>query len=189
MGDEDIDIVLVNQLKGGKTTAFNQIVLKYKDKVFNTAYRFLGNYQDANDLTQECFVSVHNGIKNFRGESSLSTWIYRIAVNACKNKLKSLERRKDFKTLSLKEKILDIKDNNSPVELFERKELENKVQNAIDSLPEDWKETVILRDIEGLTYEEIAKILGCEVGTIKSRIHRARMSLRDKLKEVVNEVS
>jgi RNA polymerase sigma-70 factor (ECF subfamily) len=184
------DIALVNQLKSGKTIAFNQIVLKYKDKVFNTAYRFLGNYQDASDLTQECFILVYNGIKNFRGESSLSTWIYRITVNTCKNRLKSLERKKDSRTLSLREKILDIKENNdSPVELFERKELESKVQNAIDSLPEDWKEIVILRDIEGLAYYEIAKILECEVGTVKSKLHRARMALKDKLKGIIYEVN
>jgi len=183
------DFELVKQCKEGKVTAFNQIVLKYKDKVFNTAYRFLGNYQDASDLTQECFISVYNGIKDFKGESSLSTWIYRIAVNVCKNKLKSFERKKDSKTISLRDKILDVKDsNNSPVELFEKKEIESRVQDAINSLPSEWKEVVILRDIEGLSYDEIARILQCEIGTVKSRLHRARMVLKDKLKRVICEV-
>lgn len=183
------DSILVAEMKAGKQKAFNQIVLRYKDKVFNTAYRFLGDYQDANDLTQECFVSVYNNIRRFRGESSLSTWIYSITVNTCKNRLKSADRKRALKTVSLKDKVLESRaDNSSPVRMFERKELENSIQNAINSLPDDWREVVVLRDIEELAYEDIATILKCEIGTIKSRLHRARMELKDKLKGCIDNI-
>lgn len=180
------DAGLVKEFKAGKIKAFNEIVIKYKDKVFNTSYRFLGNYQEANDLAQECFITVYDNIESFRGESSLSTWIYRIVINTCKNKLKSFSRKKNIKTVSLKDKILEAKDNtNSPVKLLEKKELEANIQDAINSLQDDWREVVVLRDIEGLDYESIAEAAGCDIGTVKSRLHRARMDLKDKLKSYV----
>lgn len=185
----DSDSVLVLELKAGKQKAFNQIVLRYKDKVFNTAYRFLGDYQEANDLTQECFISIYNNIRKFRGESSLSTWIYSITANTCRNKLKSADKRRALKTVSLKDRILETKDDNSsPVKMFEKKELENSIQNAINSLPDDQREVLVLRDIEDLAYEDIAKILNCEAGTVKSRLHRARMELKDKLKNCIENI-
>ena len=177
---------LVKDLKSGKQKAFDEIVLKYKDKIFNTAYRFLGEWQDANDLTQETFIAVYKNIRKFRGESAVSTWIYRIAVNLCKNKLGSLENRNREKTVSVDEKILNIKNkNDTPHKLLEKKELEITVQKAIDSLPADWKDVVVLKDIEDMPYEEIASVLNCEVGTVKSRLHRARMALREKLAGLV----
>jgi len=180
------DSILLKGLKARKKHSFNQLVFKYKDKIYNTAYRFLADYQEAQDLTQECFVAVYKNVGKFREESSLSTWIFTIAVNLCKNKLKSAEHKKHERTLSLIEKALDVKDDRgNPATFMEKKEFEARIQSELEKLPEDMKEVVILRDIEQLSYEEIAEILNIEQGTLKSRLHRARLQLRHALKEVI----
>jgi len=179
--EQDSD--LLKGLKAGKQHYFNQLVFKYKDKIYNTAYRYLADYQEAQDITQECFVSVHKNIRKFREESSLSTWIFTITVNLCKNKLKSAEHRNHEKTLSIIEKALDVRGN--PAAFVEKKEFETRIQAELERLPVDMKEAVILRDIEQLSYEEISKILNIDLGTVKSRLHRARLQLHDALKGVI----
>ncbi|OGF46608.1 MAG: hypothetical protein A2452_11415 [Candidatus Firestonebacteria bacterium RIFOXYC2_FULL_39_67] len=182
--EQDSD--LLKGLKAGKQHYFNQLVFKYKDKIYNTAYRYLADYQEAQDITQECFVSVHKNIRKFREESSLSTWIFTITVNLCKNKLKSAEHRNHEKTLSIIEKALDVKDDRgNPAAFVEKKEFETRIQAELERLPVDMKEAVILRDIEQLSYEEISKILNIDLGTVKSRLHRARLQLHDALKGVI----
>jgi len=180
------DAVLIKGLKAGKQHYFNQLVFKYKDKIYNTSYRFLADYQEANDITQECFMAVHKNIRKFREESSLSTWIYTITVNLCKNRLKSAGNRMRERTLPIMERALDIKDDKgNPAKFLEKKEFETKIQAEIEKLSSDMKDVVILRDIEQLSYEEIAKILSVDLGTVKSRLHRARLELRTALKEVL----
>jgi len=180
------DSVLLKGLKAGKEHYFNQLVLKYKDKIYNTAYRFLADYQEAQDITQECFVSVHKNIRKFREESSLSTWIFTITVNLCRNKLKSAEHKRQERTLSIIEKALDVKDERgNPAAFVEKKEFEARIQSELEKLSSDMKEVVVLRDIEQLSYEEISKILSVDLGTVKSRLHRARLELRDALKGVL----
>ena len=180
------DAVLVKGLKAGKEHYFNQLVLKYKDKIYNTSYRFLSDYHEANDITQECFVAIHKNIGKFREESSLSTWIFTITVNLCKNRLKSAGNRMRERTLPIIEKALDVKDDSgNPAKFLEKKEFETRIQAEIEKLPEDMKDVVILRDIEQMSYEEISVILGAELGTVKSRLSRGRLLLRDALKGVL----
>lgn len=185
---------MINAFKGGNKTAFDGLVLKYKDMVFNLCYRFLGDYQDANDTAQDTFIKAYKTLKRFRAESSFSTWIYRIAVNTCKNKVKSLEHRYRKQTRSLDNPgtagndnlLIEIADESlsPPIEL-EKKERSILIQKAIKSMPKAKKEIIILRDMEGLSYEEIMTITGLTLGTVKSKIARARSDLREKLRGVI----
>jgi len=188
------DTDLVKAFQAGNKTVFDKLVLKYKDKVFNLCYRFLGDYTEADDCAQEAFVKVYRSLQGFRLESSFSTWLYRLTVNTCKNKLSSLEYRYRKKMVRLNnpkqtdEGIypIEIKDESlSPIIEIERKEKGMLIQKAIDSLPEEQKTVVVLRDIEGLSYEEIVKITGYNLGTLKSKLARARRELQDRLRGVI----
>ncbi|MFH0839840.1 MAG: sigma-70 family RNA polymerase sigma factor [Candidatus Omnitrophota bacterium] len=185
------DSALVSAFQRGDKSAFDRLVLKYKDMVFNLCYRFLGNREEADDCAQETFIKVYRSLKNFRLESAFSTWLYRIAVNTCKNKITSLEYRHRKNTIALNAErksedgfyTLEIKDGSlSPKEILEKKEKDMLLQRAIDSLPEDQKAIVVLRDIEGLSYGEISEIGGYKLGTVKSKLARARQALAKKLR-------
>lgn len=188
------DIELITVFKAGDKTAFDTLVLRHKDMVFNLCYRFLGDFQDANDTAQDVFIKAYKALKRFRAESSFSTWIYRIALNTCKNRIKSLEHRYRKQTKSLDNPGKGRNDNSpmeiaddspSPPEALESKERSMIIQKAIHSLPKAKKEMVLLRDMEGLSYEEIMNITGLNIGTVKSKIARARSDLREKLKGVI----
>ncbi|MFH1368120.1 MAG: sigma-70 family RNA polymerase sigma factor [Elusimicrobiota bacterium] len=175
------------------SSAFDKLVLKYKDRVFNICYRFMGNHDDANDCAQDAFVKVFRSLKHFKGESLFSTWLYSITVNTCKNKLSSLAHRIGKRMVQIDkrretedgEKQRQFKDDGyTPPEMLEMKEREAKVQKAIGSLGKYQKELIILRDIEDLSYEEIAKITGHKLGTVKSGLSRARFHLKEKLREL-----
>lgn len=189
---ENQDLDLIQKCRQGSKEAFDEIVIKYQKKIFNVAYGLLNNYDEASDVAQEVFVRAYAAIKNFRQESALFTWLYRIAVNLSKNRLKVLNReRKRLKSLEdpieqadgeVKMQIPDAKF--SPSQSLDRKEKEEAVRAALCSLENELKEIIILRDIDNLSYEEIARILRINVGTVKSRLHYARMSLKDRLKGV-----
>lgn len=184
------DAELIKSFQSGKKAAFDELVLKHKDKVFNLCYWFLGDYQDANDLAQETFLKAYRALKKFRFESEFSTWIYRIAVNTCKNRLKSFQYRikKKFVHLNNTEAAksnpgVEIADESSSPEIeLGRKEKSRLIQAAINSLAAEKKAVVVLRDIEGLSYEEISSVTGFNLGTVKSKLARARQDLREKLK-------
>jgi RNA polymerase sigma-70 factor (ECF subfamily) len=187
------DAKLIKAFKGGDKAAFDKLVLKHKNKLFNLCYRFLGDYQEANDSAQETFIKVYESLKKFRFQSAFSTWLYRIAVNTCKNKLKSSAYRQKKRMVSLdnpgspdkSQPAMEIQDETySPVKELEKKERMRMVQEAIDTLPTEQKAVVTLRDIEGLSYEEIVEITGFNLGTVKSRLARARLDLRKKLRSV-----
>lgn len=184
------DIDLIKRCQEGSLEAFDALVLKYHKKVFNVAYRLLNNYDEANDIAQEVFVRVFRAIKGFRQESSIFTWLYRITVNLSKNRLKVLAREKR-RTESLDDPIMteegEVKrevaeDKPLPSEILINKENGELIKVALASLDEEFRTVVVLRDIENLSYEEIAQILKINIGTVKSRLHRARMILREKLK-------
>lgn len=192
--EEDPDADLISAFKSGNTHAFDQLVLKYKDRIFNLCYRSLGDYQEAYDTAQEIFIKVYKNLHSFRGEASFLTWLYTIAGNTCKNRLKSLEYRYRSKKVSLNNPYnqengneeRDIEDESgSPLVALEEKEKMKIIQGAIDSLPAEQKLVVILRDIEGLSYDEIIKITGHRSGTVKSKLARARLVLREKLRSII----
>ena len=191
---EQEDKKLINAFLEEDMTGFDKLILKYKDKIFNLCYRFMNDYDEADDAAQETFVKVYRNLKKFRFESSFSTWIYRIAVNTCKNKMSSLNYRINQQMIRLdKPKTsnngvypMEIEDyTHSPERLVERKEKQHIIQKAINSLPVKHRRLVVLRDIEGLSYEEIVEITGNKLGTVKSKLARARELLRKKLKGVI----
>ncbi|MBW2574224.1 MAG: sigma-70 family RNA polymerase sigma factor [Deltaproteobacteria bacterium] len=190
VGSSDQDAALVRAIQAGDMAAFDQMVVKHKDKLFNMVYWFLGDYQEANDCSQEIFIKVFKSIKKFRSESSFSTWLYRIAINTCKNRLKSSAYRWKKKTVPLEnpesseDGSLSYKIQNnspSPANELEKKERLMMIQKAINALPQEQNRVIVLRDIQGLSYQEISDITGLNLGTVKSRLARARLELRNKL--------
>lgn len=185
------DMALVSLIKNGDKEAFTILIKRYEKKVFNILYLQLGNIPDLEDLAQEVFIKVFKNIKNFRGESQFSTWLYRIAMNVSYD-----YRRKNKEVFSLDdplredeedtfEKIIANDNKEDPLSIIEGEELRNKLRKFIRELPKEYQEVLILREYEGLSYEEIAKILNCPIGTVESRLFRARKELKEKiLKEV-----
>lgn len=179
---------LLKKAKSGDVEAFEKLIEEHQGKVFNIAYRMIGNFDDAHDMAQEVFIRVYRSLATFKEQASFSTWIYRITKNVC---LDELRKRKNKNILYIDEDIkldegdisrqLESQDETPEIQL-ERKELKSTIKKAIDALQHDHRLVVILRDIQGFSYEEISKILDCPEGTVKSRINRARKSLRDILK-------
>jgi RNA polymerase sigma-70 factor (ECF subfamily) len=188
------DEVLIRAFQSGDPIAFDKLVLRYKDRVFSLCFRFLGDYQEAENCAQDVFLKIYRSLKNFRFESSFYTWLYRTAVNTCKNRLKSAEYRNLKRHISIKNP--EEGDKNSryaepsderkdPLAEIERKERVSLIQEAIDSLPAEHKGVIVLRDIEGLSYREIINITGYGLGTLKSKLARARAGLRQKLGRMI----
>lgn len=187
---------LLVKAKNGDLAAFEKLIENYQKKVYNIVYRMIGNPDDASELTQEVFIRVFRSIRNFKEESQFSTWIYKIATNIC---LDEFRKQKKHKVISLDEEIKSdegemkrqIEDNKpQPDIIAERNELKKTVRNAILALPDEYRIVIIMRDIKGLSYEEIAQITKCPEGTVKSRINRARKALKTILysnKELLNE--
>lgn len=192
--ETDEDRVLVDRTIRGSRESFDILVEKYYRKIYNLAYRFVGDSEEANDLAQEIFTAAYQNLKKFRGESKFSTWLFQIATNRGKNRFKYLKRRGYFANRGGGESEDDregyqreVPDTSAgPEDLMAGKQIQKIVQDAIDELEPDHKEIVILRDIEGFSYDEIARILDLPEGTTKSRLHRARMVVKDKLKKVLS---
>ncbi len=184
------DMQLVSRARGRDVEAFQTLVLRYQDRVFNTAYRFTGDRGLAEDITQEAFFKAYKGLKKFKGKSSFSTWLYRITVNACTSEWRKSAARKRGNEIPFPgsgggepgRPFDPPAEESDPADAAERKEKSALVQEAIASLEDDFRIVVILRDIEGFSYEEIADILDRPVGTVRSRLHRARGDLKEKLK-------
>lgn len=181
------DEELVARSKNGDINAFEELVCRYERKIYTVTYRLMGNHEDANDFAQEALLRAFQAIKNFRGEASFLTWICRIATNVCRDELR---KRYRTTTESLDERIiLDegevtkqyASSDMGPAEIYEQKEFQGKIQGLINNLSPEFRLTLVLRDIYGYSYEEIAEQLKCSLGTVKSRINRARNYLKDKL--------
>ena len=169
---------LIRSAKEGDLDSFNHLVERYQREVYNLSLRMLGNAPAAEDATQDAFISAFRGIGKFRG-GSFRAWLFRIAANACRDQLRSLRRRP---TTSMDSVPLEIEsDQPSPEDLAMRRELGEEIKRALAALPPDQRLAVILRDIEGLDYGEIAHVTGSSLGTVKSRINRGRERLRHHL--------
>ena len=186
--------LLINRLKARDEQAFNEIVRRHGDQVFSLVYRMIGSRSEAEDIAQEVFVTVFKTIDGFRGESKFSTWLLRIAANQCKNRIKYLARRPAG--ASAFEDAAETAGEASPSSglplpaqghidapdvLMEAAEMESLTQAAIAALDEEHRLLIVLRDVEELSYQEIGEITGLAEGTIKSRLHRARMSIKEHL--------
>jgi RNA polymerase sigma-70 factor (ECF subfamily) len=178
---------LIKRIKKGDTEAFDQLVRNYEKKVYNTALRYCKNPDDAFDISQDVFLRVYRYIYDFKGESTFSTWIYRITVNLCTDYIRKGQNNKTIPLYAGDEDDeyeLPLPDDApTPEERYETKEKIEYLKKAIDSLPDDHREIIVMRDINGLQYEEIARALEINIGTVKSRISRAR----DKLKSILEQ--
>jgi RNA polymerase sigma-70 factor (ECF subfamily) len=184
--DEDKD--LIGAFQTGDKSAFDDLVRKHQDRIFNLCYWLLGDYQEANDCAQDTFIKIFRNLAKFRFESTFLTWAHRIAVNTCKNRLKSFHYRFSRKLVRLDnsggsagsvDAIAD--ETGSPEMAHEKKERRYLIRKAINALPAEKKMVIVLRDIQGLSYEEIVKLTGINPGTLKSKLARARQELKSKL--------
>jgi len=182
------DLVLIEKARSGDQTALCDLLGRYEHKTYNLAFRLMGNHADASDAAQEALVRVYTRLQNFRGDSAFSTWLFRVVTNTC---LDELRRRGRLRCASLDDPLQceegalirqTTAEADSPVDLAERRELQAVVKGAIDRLPNDYRAVVVLRDLQAYSYHEIAEILGTSVGTVKSRLHRARLALRHILR-------
>jgi RNA polymerase sigma-70 factor (ECF subfamily) len=179
---------LIQEATAGNLDSFNRLVLVYQDMVFNQAYRMLGEVENAADITQETFLSAYRNLRSFRG-GSFKAWLLRIATNACYDELRRKKRHPSQPLEPLDENEEEIESpawladpQESPEERLERSQLGKALQHCLDGLPVDFRAVVILVDIQGMDYVEAARTMGKPVGTIKSRLARARLRLRDCLK-------
>ena len=181
MGENNNDKELVKRAKDGDSRAFDLLVQKYQYKVVNLVSRYVRS-DEAQDVAQEAFIKAYRGLGSFRGDSAFYTWLYRIAVNSAKNYLLSASRRQsehqvDVEDAEYFDDAAVLRDQNSPDHVLLSAELETKVFEAINQLPEDLKTAITLRELEGLSYEQIAEAMDCPIGTVRSRIFRARESI------------
>lgn len=186
------DQSLISLIKSGDKEAFNILVKRYEKKVLNILYLQLGNIPDLEDLAQEVFIKVFKNLNRFRGEAKFSTWIYRITINVAydyKRKFKegySLDEPIGEDTEDTFEKVISSEEED-PLSIVEKEDIKKKLHKLIKELPKEYQEVLILREYEGLSYEEISEILRCPIGTVESRLYRARKELKEKLlKEVGN---
>ena len=188
---KETDKQLVARVKKGDKRAFDLLVLKHQYKVHAIVGRYIKDFDEVNDVTQEAFIKAYRAMAKFRGDSQFYTWLYRIAVNTAKNYLVSRNRRPPASDVDVADAEYysgseNLKDVGSPEQLMYRDELEQVVDNAIKNLPEDLRTAVTLREFEGLSYEEIAEVMGCPVGTVRSRIFRARESIDQQVQTLAD---
>jgi len=181
----DGDDKLVKRAKKGDSRAFDLLVLKYQGRVAQLVSRYVNNTAEVEDVTQEAFIKAYRALPKFRGDSAFYTWLYRIAANAAKNHLVALSRRPttdlaldDSESYEVPGRL---KDNESPDEVIMGQQLEAVISQAIDALPLELKAALTLREFEGLSYDEIAEVLECPIGTVRSRIFRAREAIDQKV--------
>lgn len=180
---------LIQQIKKGDIAAFEELAAMYQKQIFSLAYRMCGNQEDAADMSQEALIKVYRNIDKFKGDSKFSTWLYRVVTNTCLDEMKKIKRKQVYSLDS----ELETKDGNlkrdiedtalTPEEKAEQSERVDAVQSALMRVSDKHRKILVLRDIQGFSYEEIADMLECSEGTVKSRLSRAREALRKVLKE------
>ncbi|MDY0271320.1 MAG: RNA polymerase sigma factor RpoE [Advenella sp.] len=193
MSDRDVDAELVARVQKGDKRAFDLLVLKYQRKIMRLLSRMLNNHAEVEDIAQETFIKAYRALPQFRGDSAFYTWLYRIAINTARNWLSSNQRKmlvsdtfetKDGETFSQSDNLIDI---DTPESRMVSSEIAQTVNKAIEDLPEDLRTAIVLREIEGLSYEEIAQTMECPIGTVRSRIFRAREAIAARLKPVLGQ--
>ena len=189
------DEILIKKSQEGDYSSFEELVKRHEKKIYNLAYRIMGNREDASDVLQETFLQAFRKLSSFKGDSNFSTWLYRIAVNIC---LMKKRKRKKMKTFSLDVPVLSKKGDElkrelhddwskNPLATLENKEVKNKLSEAIDALPDEYRTVILLKGVNGLSNEEMAKVLNVSIPAVKSRLHRARLFLRDDLSKYFKE--
>lgn len=188
--DRQTDLQLVRKVRNGDRAAFDLLVVKYQSRVASIISRYVYDSQEVLDLSQETFVKAYRAIDRFRGDSAFYTWLYRIAVNTAKNYLESRSRRPQGSADSAEAENYDdgrrLRDVASPERMLQREQLQNELNNAIAALPEELRSAFLLREYDGLSYDDIAQILECPIGTVRSRIFRAREAVDRHLGPLLN---
>ena len=178
---EASDEQLAARFCAGEQEAFGQVYAQYEQAVFRYAYHLLGHREDADDVKQETFLRAYQAMKTFRRDSSLRTWLFAICGNLCRDKIKSWERRKIHCDAGIKGEFTPGSDENDPVAIVERAETHSLILKALHGMPAAQREVVILHEVEGLDYKEIAQILGCTHASVKLRVFRARRDLKARV--------
>ncbi|GAB4175982.1 MAG: RNA polymerase sigma factor RpoE [Wenzhouxiangellaceae bacterium] len=192
MGERETDQLLVERVQKGDKRAFDLLVGKYQHKIVSLIMRYVPDHAEALDIAQESFIKAYRAIKRFRGDSAFYTWLYRIAINTAKNHLVAQSRRpplgdidaQDAEQFSIESRL---KDRGSPEHELLRLEIERTIEDAIDALPEELRVAITLRELEGMSYEEIAQAMDCPIGTVRSRIFRAREAIDKRLRPLLSD--
>jgi RNA polymerase sigma-70 factor (ECF subfamily) len=177
--ERDIDQLLVERVQSGDKKAFELLVSKYQRKLMRLVSRLVRDQAEAEDVVQEAFIKAYRALPQFRGDSAFYTWLYRIGINTAKNYLVTQGRRAPTSTEA------DAEDINTPESMMATKQIAETVNVAMDALPEELRMAITLREIEGLSYDEIAEAMGCPIGTVRSRIFRAREAIAEKLRPLL----
>lgn len=191
MSEREADQLLVERVQQGDKQAFDLLVLKYQHKIVSLVTRYVSDYAEALDVAQEAFIKAYRAIKRFRGDSAFYTWMYRIAINTAKNHLVAQSRRPPASDLDAQEAeqfVGDsrLKDSGSPEHELLKQEIEKTIDEAIRSLPDDLRTAITLREMEGMSYEDIAITMACPIGTVRSRIFRAREAIDQRLRPLLH---
>jgi RNA polymerase sigma-70 factor (ECF subfamily) len=193
MSEREIDQQLVERVQRGDKRAFDLLVEKYQRKLARLLSRLIRDPGEVEDVTQEAFIKAYRALPSFRGDSAFYTWLYRIGINTAKNYLVAMGRRAPTSTDVEAEEAEGLeggellRDINTPESLLLTKEIGNTVNAAIESLPEELRSAIQLRELEGMSYEEIAKLMDCPIGTVRSRIFRAREAIAESLKPLLDD--
>lgn len=190
MTAEETDQQLVERVQSGDKAAFNLLVQKYQHRVLKLVSRFVNDAAEAQDVAQEAFLKAYRALASFRGDSAFYTWLYRIAINTAKNALVASRRRPVDFDLDLQDpeqydRHAKLKESDTPEGVLLTEEIRSVVERAMEQLPDDLRTAIVLRELEGLSYEEIAEAMDCPVGTVRSRIFRAREAIDKKLKPLL----
>lgn len=189
-GEAQVDQLLVERVQKGDKAAFDLLIHKYQHRIVSLISRYVNDPSESQDVAQEAFIKAYRAIDRFRGDSAFYTWLYRIAINTAKNWLVARKRRppaSDIDAVDAEQYDIDsrLKDRATPESELMREEIEKTVFDTIATLPEDLRTAIILREMEGMSYEEIATTMECPIGTVRSRIFRAREAIEEKLKPLV----
>ena len=188
--DREADQILVERVQRGDKKAFDLLVLKYQHKVANLISRYVRDPAEVLDVTQEAFIKAYRALPRFRGDSAFYTWLYRVAINTAKNHLAAQARRPpgddiEAETAEQMDMGAPLKEMDTPERMALQREIASTIQKALDELPDDLRTAITLRELDGLTYEEIAQAMACPIGTVRSRIFRAREAIDAKLRPLL----
>lgn len=191
MSEADADLELVRRVQSGQKNAFDLLVRKYQHKVFAIISRYVHNHAEAQDVAQDTFLRAYRALANFRGDSAFYTWLYTIATNTAKNHLVSMGRRPPGDDIQIDdaaqfESAMHLRDPATPERELMRQEIERAVTAAVDRLPEELRQAITLREVDGLSYDEIAQVMNCPIGTVRSRIFRARDAIDQNLRPLLD---
>jgi len=192
MGESDLDRALVERVQKGDRHAFDLLVRKYQHKLISVVSRYVNDWSECQDVTQEAFVRAYRAIGSFRGDAQFYTWMYKIAINTAKNHLVSQGRRPPTEDVVIEDAVqfegaTRLHESATPERELMRQEIEQTVFATVQRLPEELRTAITLREVDGLSYEEIAEAMGCPIGTVRSRIFRAREAIDEELRPLLSE--